>query len=484
MTGSSDSKRHTKPHVLDEAWYASLPDSLQQSLQSIPASNNYYVALSGGLDSSLLLLLASRYLSQFRQSPVTAIHVHHGLSDYADQWQAHCEQMCQRWGVALVVRKVSLTNKTKGVEEAARAARYTVFEDVLPNGAVLLQGHHQNDQAETVLLRLMRGAGAKGIASIPRTREFNSAIIERPFLALPRKILLQVATAFELEWVEDESNASLDYDRNYIRHEIIPQLENRWQGAISRLAMSASHCRESAELEDALAQIDLASIKHDVFDLALSITELMTLPMSRQRNVVRYWLRQKGVGYPGEKRFQRIWTELLIARDDANPLIEWSLGCVRRYRNAIFALSVREIEDQKAASHDVIKIGVEPSLYGDDQGVGRLSLFERTILGKCYTLCVMDGESKEGDRLLLRRPKRGEQVSIQFRQGGELFKPVGKAHHRPLKKWFHDENVPPWLRDSIPLLYYNESLVAVGNLLVAEGFQGIMRPESIEIKWG
>lgn len=490
MTNSSDSNVHTEDSLAEPPWFASLSSPLKKALQNIPSSNNYFVAYSGGVDSSLLLVLASRYLSECRNASVVAIHVNHGISDHAHLWQSHCEAVCHQLGVEFIVQQVALKSSKKGIEEAARAARYAVFEQVLPSGSVLLQGHHQNDQAETVLLRLMRGAGVKGIAGIPKTRALNSALIHRPFLDVPRSELLNVAKAFELEWVEDDSNASSDYDRNFIRHEVVPKLERRWERAVSRLAVSANHCSESAELEEALAKIDLDGITQSVYGAALSIDGLMQLSLTRQRNAVRYWLQHQGLGFPGEKRFQRIWTELLVARDDASPLIEWSLGAVRRYRNAIFAISLKELDGQSDVSSNAISISYKAQFSGEAEcGV----LFEETMMGRFYRLRIVDDVADDikcteqaacVNKLLIKLPSGDEQVTVKFRQGGEVFKPVGKAHHRPLKKWLHDSNVPPWLRDSIPLLYYNKCLVAIGDLLVSDGFQGETGSRNLEISWG
>lgn len=489
MTDSSESHINDSEHPesakrqqLNDAWFDSLPPILKQSLQNIPLASRYFVALSGGLDSSLLLLLASRYLAEFRQQSVTAIHVHHGLSDHADQWQAHCQALCDQLGVELIARKVILTHQKKGIEEAARSARYEVFEQLLTDDAVLLQGHHQNDQAETVLLRLMRGAGAKGIASIPPRRALNEAWIDRPFLSVPRSVLLETANDVHLEWIEDESNSSLDFDRNYLRHEIVPKLEARWKGAVGRLATSAAHCRESAALEDALAEIDLTNVRQGGVNDGLSIESLNALPVIRQRNVVRYWLQQQGVGFPGEKNFKRIWTELLEARDDANPVIAWSQGCIRRYQGVVFALTLHETAHQNTAMTEII---VDASKVTVESGV----FYQSDLAGKCYSLCVvhcqahshlMESQEQEG---CLRLPLKGEQISIRFRQGGEIFKPVGSKHHRTLKKWLQMHNIPPWLRDSIPLLYYNERLVAVGDQWLMDGFQCKQGAEGIEIKW-
>ncbi len=470
----------------EQSWFVSLPEPLKQSLLNIPAANAYYVAFSGGLDSSLLLELTHRYLTCCQAVPVVAIHVHHGLSAYADQWQVHCERVCQRLGVQLISQRVSLGPKKGGIEEAARSARYAVFESVLTESAVLLQGHHQNDQAETVLLRLMRGAGVAGIAGIPKMRALNSAFIYRPFLDTSKSMLLQAAQAMKLDWVDDDSNECLDFDRNFIRHEVLPVLERRWVGAVSRLSMSAKHCSESAELENALAQIDLNGIIHKDFSSALSIESLTSLSMSRQKNVVRFWLKQQGLSFPGEKRFQRIWTEILPARDDAMPLIEWALGAVRRYKNALFSITREDLQAQ--AEFDAELIALPPldedllSVYLENKKA--IVFSASTIAGKEYTLSLVSSNDDQlGEGLRIRPPSEEEQVSLRFRLGGELFKPVGKAHHRPLKKWFHDCSVPPWLRDSVPLLYYNESLVAIGDFFVANGFQTALNESALEIMW-
>ena len=468
MTDSSDSSKKTLP----ESWFNTLPALVQSALKNIPSAEAYFVAFSGGLDSSLLLELAHRYLAEFRKSEVTAIHVHHGISAHADNWLSHCEQVCRRLNIQLIATRVTLSSNKKGVEEAARAARYAVFEQALPEGAVLLQGHHQNDQAETVLLRLMRGAGVTGIAGIPQTRALNTAFINRPFLNISKSKLLQLAQSLGLTWVEDDSNESRDFDRNFIRHEIMPLLESRWAGAVGRLSISANHCRESTELEEALAKIDLNSVLNVDFKSALSIDTLSLLSKSRQVNVVRYWMRTRQMGFPGEKIFRRIWSEVLPARDDAMPVVEWSLGAIKRYRNTLFLVSKREQDIQIDFRSDQIALvcGYELS---------------QVFAGRFYTIARVDkGEGiKSAEVLSVRMPGKNEKMTVRFRQGGELFKSAGKAHHRPLKKCFHDCFIPPWLRDSVPLLYYNECLIAVGNCLVAESAQPVLGDCNLNIGW-
>jgi len=472
MTGSSEGRSKNGTQSQSSDWFNALPESIRCSLKAIPASDAYFVAFSGGLDSSILLELAHRYLTEFRQSNVTAIHVHHGLSDHADHWLTHCEQVCQCLNVQLIAKRVVLSSNKKGLEEAARTARYTVFEQALPEGAVLLQGHHQNDQAETVLLRLMRGAGVTGIAAIPLTRALNSAFIHRPFLNIPKSTLLQLAQSYDLKWIEDESNESREFDRNFIRHEILPLLESRWSGAVGRLSMSANHCRSSSELEDDLAKIDLNTVLHADFKSALSIDALSLLSENRQINVVRYWMRLLQMGFPGEKKFCRIWSEVLSARDDAMPVIDWSMGALKRYRNALFLVSKHEQEIQTNFSSEQV-------IIVDDFD------FRQEFAGNLYTLArAKQGGSVKSEVILrVRAPDKDEKVTLRFRQGGELFKPVGRAHHRPLKKWLHDCFVPPWLRGSVPLLYYNERLIAVGNYLVADDAQQEFGDCNLSIEW-
>ena len=241
---------------------------------------------------------------------------------------------------------------------------------------------------------------------------------------------------------------------------------------MGRLSMSASHCRVSSELEDELAKIDLNTVIHADFKPALSIDALSLLSESRQINVVRYWMRLQQMGFPGEKKFRRIWSEVLSARDDAMPVIDWSLGALKRYRNTLFLVSKREQEIQtNFSSEQVITI--------DDLS------FSQSFAGRLYTLSRAEpgGSVKPDVAMHVRTPNKDEKVSLRFRQGGELFKPAGKAHHRPLKKWLHDCFIPPWLRDSVPLLYYNECLMAVGNYLVADGAQQEFGDCNLSIEW-
>lgn len=452
---------------------------LLQSMSAIPDASEYWVAYSGGLDSSVLLYLAKAWIDVIRLPECTdlsisrstialkAIHVNHGLSNNANDWQAHCEAVAASLGIPLIVEKVEVQPRGIGLEAAARKARYEAFARHLPNGAVLLQAHHLNDLAETLLLRLMRGAGAAGMAGIPRHRviglgsnsDLTSASryhLYRPLLEITRQQLEQTAASIGLDWVHDESNDSAVFARNYLRHQVMPLLLQRWPAALESLSQVAENSSESEELCRILAEQDLASV---VEGSTLSLPKLVKLPQVQQRNLIRYWLQKLGVGFPGRHQFERIWSELIAAREDASPIISWVGGELRRYRNRLYV--VNPAADEADAGGPLLP-GVPRHTV-----LGRLTLVESDkaeLTGAegmliCIALPAKELSSVESDA----------SFSIRFRQGGEKITLKNRGT-KTLKKLFQEAGVPEWLRQQYPLVYYGEVLVAIPGVAVAADF--------------
>ena len=213
---------------------------LEQRLAGQPLPSSYLIAYSGGMDSHVLLVALAELSSSRPNFPaLRAVHVHHGLSPYADDWADHCQSICQNLGVELVVHWVEVASHQASLERAARVARYQVFESVLKPGEILLQGHHQDDQAETLLLRLLRGTGVDGAKAIPAQRRLGAGEVFRPLLDFSREQLAQYARHQQLQWIEDESNQDTGFDRNYLRHQVLPLLQQRWPAASKVLARFA-----------------------------------------------------------------------------------------------------------------------------------------------------------------------------------------------------------------------------------------------------
>jgi len=398
------------------------------------------IAYSGGLDSTVLLhaLAVSR---EIHGKSLLAVHVDHGLHEESRHWGDHCESFARSLDVGFTGLAVDvMTDAGKGTEAAARTARYDVFRSLIREGDWLLSAHHKDDQAETLLLNLMRGSGPSGLAGIAEYRPFASGWLVRPLLPFSQSELRNYATQHELSWIDDPSNEDRQFDRNYLRHEILPRLEERWPGVSGRLQQSAVLAGEAATMLDQLADDDLQALA-DRPD-RLSLDALRALPLERQRNVIRYVVRELGLPAPPATQLRSIVGDLLPARGDAQPLVQWKGAEVRRYRDQVYVLP-----ENKSGSEGV---AIQLTNNGLDlgSGMGELQLYAGAAQG------LADAVIDAG-------------LEVRFRSGGEEIKPTGQSHTRKLKKLLQDEGVVPWMRDRLPLLYSGGELVAVADLWIA-----------------
>jgi tRNA(Ile)-lysidine synthase len=423
-------------------------ESLLQRLAALAAAarppQRYVVAFSGGLDSTVLLhALAAG--AQEHGIALLAVHINHGLQPAADAWVQHCRAVAQALGVACRDQRVHVdTAAGHGPEAAARVARYDALRPIVQADDWLLSAHHQDDQAETVLLNLLRGGGPAGVAGISEIRPFGAGWLARPLLAFSRSELQAYADLHHLAWLEDPSNSDQNLDRNFLRHEILPRLEARWPEAARRLQRSSRMASDAALLLDDLAAIDAASVAdgqecHD----RLRIDALHSLPSARQRNLLRYVIRQQGMSTPTAAQLQQVLDSLLTARPDAGPLVRWSDVEVRRFRNQLYVLRAdvtgKPPEPVDVTGRDHLQL---------ERGLGELRL----------EVGAAEGLS---DALV----KRG--LELRYRHGGEKFRPKGQSHTRELKKLLQEAGIVPWMRDRIPLLYSGGKLVAVADLWLA-----------------
>lgn len=404
------------------------------------------LAYSGGMDSRALLH-ALMTLAPEHQRPVLVVHVHHGLSPYADDWATHAGQTAQHYKAPCVIQKVQVAAGAS-LEASARTVRYQALNSVLQPGDVLLLAHHQNDQAETVLLRLLRGSGVRGLAAMSEigTVPFHSRSIPcwRPWLSISRKAIASYAHQQNLSWVEDDSNANTAFSRNYLRHQVVPILEQRWPQTICQLAATSQRMAEAEELLLELAQIDYQRL--GAGHQTLAIDKLAELSQARRNNVLRYWLQKLALPTPDHADIVRIWSEVCLVKADAVPLLAWAGAEVRRYRNRLYAM---------------------PPFTGFDKGI----VLEWQ--DKASPLMLPTGQQLQPEDVCIGLNAlqwREGQVTVRFRQGGEKIRPVGRHHHHDLKKLLQAEAVPPWQRERIPLLYINQQLAAVIGYWVAHEF--------------
>jgi tRNA(Ile)-lysidine synthase len=415
------------------------------------------VAFSGGLDSTVLLHALARALADRPNYRMRAVHVDHQLQPDSARWCEQCGRVARSLQVEFVPLVVSVASDPElGPEAAARDARYAALRQILKPNEVLLTAHHADDQLETMLLALMRGAGLRGLSGVPSVQIFGGGWLARPLLEFSRAELEAWARVEQLRWLEDPSNESTSFDRNFLRHRVLPTLHERWPAAAHSATRSTAHLREAGRLLDVLAAADFETV---AAGSCLSMTQLAGLAPARRRNVLRHWIRQHGVRVPSTRKLATIERDLLIAREDRLPCVEWDGVQVRRHRGLLYCM--RERPPFEPA--DILTWNVSQVLELPAQ-LGRLRA-QRDALGGVAAARLPD------------------ELQVQFRHGGEELQPAGDVHHRKLKKLLQDARVLPWWRDRVPLIYAADRLVAVGDLWIAEEFAAHAGEDALRIVW-
>lgn len=442
----------------------------------LPPANSYqriFLGLSGGLDSMVLLhALAALELTV----PVIALHVNHQISPYSNQWQAQCEASCRALNVPFLAERVAVKVSGRGLEDAARAARYAVFEQHLQAGDVLLTAHHADDQAETLLLRLLRGAGPRGLAAMASARPLGLGTLCRPLLTVARAALQTYAEAQQLVWVDDESNADIHYDRNFLRHQIMPLLAQRWPQVNQRFQQSAKLCGDADQLLGELAAEDLSRSERCAERLgeSLCLVFLVSLSLARRHNLLRHWLQLQGCTVPEQSHLLQVEQQLIAGRQDAEAAVTWGGMTLHRYRNRLYAVPV-------------VEGGVEGGAGSDNQTTDFLG--GSVTLGGQDKRCVLIGggslsfeycESVPDNRYL-----RADLTSLQLtrRQGGERCQPAGRTHSQTLKRLLQEYALEPWWRPQLPLIFCNDHLVAVGDLWICQEFNAAPGQAGYRLHW-
>lgn len=407
------------------------------------------IGFSGGLDSTVLLHRIA-HDPALRERGLVAIHVHHGLHADADAWAEHCRRRCAQWNVRCEIVSVEVSRTGgEGLEAAARRVRYAALARHLVTGGVLLTAHHRDDQAETFLLRALRASGVDGLAAMQAWRSFGEGWHWRPLLEVPRSELLAYAQAHALTWIEDPSNADVDLDRNFLRHEVLPLLRQRWPQAETLLARSAALAGESVRLlraEDAVALAAASTLDPH----ALRVSALLRLPRERRARVLRHWIHSLDLPpLPGEG-IARIEAELLRARDDAEAGFRWRHAVIRRWRDLLHA----EVAVPDLAPDWTVEWTTTQPLPLPTRG-------ELALHGQAWPT-----------------PLR-----VSGRRGGERLRLPGRSHSHALKKLLQSRGIPPWERVALPLLWEGDELLAAGNLLLSARLDEWLRAHATELRW-
>ena len=418
------------------------------------------VAYSGGLDSHVLLhaLATLRASHEFHLS---AVYVDHGLQAASAMWGDHCAQVCAALSVPFQALSVCVAKMGgEGIEAAARRARYAALAATLEPGEFLVTAHQRDDQAETLLLQLLRGSGAAGIAAMPTRSVFSSGELLRPLLGVGRDALHGYANRHKLNWVEDPSNRDTDLRRNFLRQDVIPQLARHWPQASAMLARSATHAAETQVLLDELAQadLDLCRDTEKPASHALSVSRLASLGAPRQRNLLRLWLRQQGFRMPSARHLDEVLAQIRHTPRSQHARLHWPGTEIWRYRDQLVALLSSPMPDPALDMTWDLQQPIEIP------GVGWLSL-------------------EHGQGQGVARPRLPKTLHVRLRRGGEALKLPGASHHHSLKKLLQSEAVPPWLRCRLPVFYSGDEIVAVANFWVCEPYDARPQEEGVRIVW-
>ena len=419
-------------------------EKLYDVITSLTSSTSFCIAYSGGIDSHALLHAMVLLMSRQQVRQVRALHINHRINPKANEWERYCQRVCEKLKISFhVERVISIVRPSSSVEAVARKARYTLFQQNLRENEILLTAHTQSDQAETFLLQLLRGSGVKGLSAMPAKRKLGKGYLVRPLLEITHDNLIKYAKKNHLQWIEDDTNSELRFDRNYLRHEVLPILYHRWPRVFSVIARSAVHCAEAELLLDQLAENDLQQIQREN---TLVIVPLLQLPPERQRNVLRRWISCYGFHLPQTKQLEQIRNEVLLASPDATPIFSSSEIEIRRYNGMLFLLS-------PLLPHETAHI-----IHWD---------FEQP-LALPNALGSLIAEKQRGNGIKATIDIR--KVTVRFRQGGERCRPDGRKEVHTLKKLMQEWKIPVWQRNRIPLIYYNNILIAVVGYCICEGF--------------
>ena len=334
----------------------------------------------------------------------------------------------------------------EGIEAVARRQRYTSLARHIGKNEALLTAHHLDDQAETVLLQLLRGAGVRGLAGIAPAKSFASGRLLRPLLGFTREELLEYAQRHALEWVEDSSNRDQRYSRNFVRHEVLPLLEQRWPAARRLIVRAGRHAAQASQVLDVVADNDLAMAIHADTE-ALSVPALMRLEGSRRENLIRYWLRRRGLSMPGALLLRRVAQMVEATPRSRQAVVSWPGTEVWRYRDGLWAIRPMAEPDPEL---DLAWIPARPLAL---PGTGYVLRMEDTI-----------GSGLARERVAAAK------LSVRLRRGGEICRLPGRRHHHKVKKLLQDAHVPPWERRRLPLIFVDEVLAAVADRWVCAPF--------------
>ena len=423
---------------------------LLQSIARLPQARMYWVGFSGGADSSALLHALSKSRNDL-QAPIHAVHFHHGLNPAADDWQYHCQNFCRQRDISFTARKLEIERSNKNsIEEESRNRRYLAIGEMLQSSDIYLTAHHADDQAETLFLNLMRGSGIEGLAGIPELRKLGKGWVARPLLNTRKMELESYLIRQGIDWLEDPSNKDQSFDRNFLRNSLFPQLETRWPGVVRRLTRTSRTARISAT---ALADfIDSHYNKILKNRHKMPLRPFLQLEPPMRALVLRQWLRRQEVPALPEVRLNEFIKQIAGSTSGSQAEVRWSGWQVKRHGNLIW------LQDQLIPALNSCHDWTTGSTLDLGESLGCLQLHGSKI--------IIPGGWQVASR------RKGERIRLHH-----------QGVRRKLKDLFRESAIPPWLRSSIPVLYWQGEAVAIGDWIIAQRLQNWLDQQEVEYRW-
>ncbi len=430
---------------------------IKEILNKFKDSRKIIIAYSGGIDSSVLLHLIFSIKDDLKQS-LEVIHINHGLHEKSDNWEIFCKAQCKKFNISFKAININeLPPKNESIESWARNKRYFLITKEMKKGDLLLTAHHMDDQVETFFLQVLRGAGPRGLSSMPVIKKITNGYHVRPFLNIRRSELEKYANTNNLSWQDDESNLDVRYDRNYLRHKVLTYLEMAWPSYRQSISRAISHQKESMDLLNDIASEDMSKVLHKNF-VNLDIKLLKELNLPRQKNLIFYWLDNLNLEKPGSRHMDQIIKTLINTSSDKSPCVNWKNTEVRKYRDYLYASNTIKQHNINEEIHWNTNLPIE--IQGE-------KLIAKETLGKGILRSCIDGAK----------------ISIRYRNGGEKIYSNSLNNSKTVKQLFQEHGVLPWFRDRVPLIYVNEELAVIPGFCVGKKFSASKNEKSLDIYW-
>ena len=415
----------------------------------------FTIALSGGLDSMVLLDLLSK--AKRSSDVIKAIHINHNLHESSKEWVDFAKDACKKYKLPLIIESINPKQEGFGLEADAREQRYKKFKEIILDNECLLTAHHLDDQIETTLFRIFRGTGLDGLRSIRKKAKFGKGLLCRPLINIPREAIEQYAKLNDIKWIEDPSNNNIYFDRNYLRNNIVPSIKKRWPNAQKTITRLSSLAENNQKLLHELAKEDIGEIeKFNVLDIGI----LSNKSSLRINNIFRFMIVKNKMGIPSLKVLESGIETLINAKSDS-PIITWDGFSIRRYKNTLYFFNPDLKQDEIRPLK--MKWFIDETI---NLGGNRGSIQARFIKGQGIAL-----------------NKCPKSLEIKYRKGGEQIKPSGHKITKSLKNLFQENNVLPWVRDQIPLVYLDEDLISVGDLWFNQDYKAKEQEDGFLISW-